>query len=153
MILRRRRGIVHARGRFERKGRGRGEAIRSWNLGASNPRQESVAFLWRDGQLDRPWRIERIRRDSRSQGINDQSEVIGWSYPDDEEHPAFRWRDDRMAAIGLEDAYAINNTGQSLGTSIALKGGETISVAVVWKAGQLTELSWTGESLEHQRRR
>jgi uncharacterized membrane protein len=121
-----------------------GEAIRSWNLNTAIPNQESIAFLWRNGRLIDLGALSQSPRDSRSQGINDQSEVVGWSYPGVGAQPAFQWREDRMTPIGLEDAYAINNAGQVVGYINRAQGSETVGVPAVWQSGQLTELLGLG---------
>jgi uncharacterized membrane protein len=121
------------------KGEIAGEAIKTSNSDGPSS-QESIAFLWRNGRLIDLGALSQSVRDSRSQGINDQSEVIGWSYPGVGIPPAFLWRADKMTAMGLEDAYAINNAGQVAGYITRTEGVEAISVAVVWQAGQITEL-------------
>jgi uncharacterized membrane protein len=122
------------------KGEVAGEAVRNWDLSSQAPKQESIAFLWRDGRLIDLGSLTTAERQSRSQGLNDQSEVIGWSYAGLGNPPAFRWRDNAMAPIGLEDAYAINNTGQVVGYVTRTEGAEAISVAVAWQSGQVTDL-------------
>jgi uncharacterized membrane protein len=123
------------------KGEVTGEAVRNWNLNSQTPRQESIAFLWREGRLIDLGSLSASERQSRSQGINDQSEVVGLSLAGPGNPPAFRWRENEMTAIGLEDAYAINNTGQVVGYVRRTQGDEAISVAVAWKSGQLTDLT------------
>jgi len=117
------------------KGEVAGEAVQT-----SNGASASSAFLWRDGRLIDLGALSTSVRDSRAQGINDQSDVIGWSYADAGALPAFLWRADKMTAIGLDDAFAINNAGQVVGFITRTQGGEAISIAVAWQAGQLTEL-------------
>ena len=122
------------------KGEVAGEAIETSTSGEDTV-QQSIAFLWRDGRLIDLGALSQTARDSRAQGINDQSDVIGWSYAGLGGQPAFLWRADAMTPIGLEDAFAINNAGQVVGYVTRTQGAEAISVAVVWQAGQLTELT------------
>ena len=127
------------------KGEVAGEAVRIWDLDEEESSQESTAFLWRDGRLIDLGALHESVRDSRAQGVNDHSEVIGWSYPGDgETRPGFRWRNDQLASIGLEDAYAINNAGQVVGYIHRIQGGEAFGVAVVWRADEVTELVGLG---------
>jgi probable HAF family extracellular repeat protein len=115
-----------------------GEATRSWNLDGDTG-EETIAFIWRDGELiDLSTPLSSV--ESRSQGINDRGDVIGWSSPSIEESPAFLWRDERVSALGLQDAYAINNEGQVAGYVTRVENDEAVSTAVIWQAGKLTEL-------------
>lgn len=118
------------------KGEVAGEAIRTRAVSG----QESIAFVWRDGALIDLGSLNPLVKDSRSQGINDRSEVTGWSYPGDTGTPAFISRQGTIAPIGLEDAYAINDAGQIVGFVTRVQNSEAVTAAVIWQAGQLTEL-------------
>ncbi|HEU4691596.1 MAG TPA: hypothetical protein VFS23_24705, partial [Vicinamibacterales bacterium] len=72
--------------------------------------------------------------------INDKSEVAGWSYPGDSGTPAFIARQGTITPIGLEDAFAINDAGQVVGFLTRVQNSEVVTVAVIWQAGQLTDL-------------
>jgi uncharacterized membrane protein/chitodextrinase len=121
------------------KGEVAGEAVRTRAVNGQAV-QESIAFLWRDGNLIDLGALNPLVKDSRSQGINDGSEVAGWSYPGDTGTPAFIARQGTIAPIGLEDAFAINNAGQIVGFLTRVQNDEVVSVAVIWQAGQLTDL-------------
>jgi uncharacterized membrane protein len=118
------------------KGEIAGEAIRT----SEDSEQESIAFLWREGRLIDLGALNTAVRESRAQGINDRSEAIGWSYPPENGRPGFLWREEKMSAIDLDDAYAINNAGQVVGYINRVQDAELISVPVAWNAGQITEL-------------
>lgn len=117
-----------------------GEAVKIVNLHEREPSQESIAFLWRDGRLTDLGALSDVVRDSRSQGINDRSEVVGWSYPGVGRHPAFHWKDGEMTAIDLEDAVAINNDGQIVGFVTRSDNNEALSIAAMWAAGRTIEM-------------
>ena len=119
------------------KGEVAGEAVRTRAVSG----QESIAFVWRDGTLIDLGALNAVVKDSRAQGINDRGEVTGWSYPGDTGTPAFIARQETIAPIGLEDAYAINDAGQIVGFLTRVQNGEAVTAAVIWQAGQLTELA------------
>ena len=118
-----------------------GEIVRLLNVEDGRTRQASFAFHWEDGQLNELGAFDPLVHDSRAQGINDANEVIGWSYAGTDAQPAFVWRNGQMTSVGLADAYAINDAGQIVGYVTRVRGNEAFNVAVVWQAGQLTELT------------
>ncbi len=118
-----------------------GEIVRALNPQDEYSRQGSFAFAWRDGRLEDLGAFDPLVRDSRSQGINDAEEIVGWSYPGPDAQPAFVWRNGHMKPIGLADAYGINDAGQVVGYLHRTQGAEAFGVAVVWQAGHITELT------------
>jgi probable HAF family extracellular repeat protein len=126
----------------------------SWGL--------SDAFFWEDGvKTD----LSRGTIQSIAWAINNRGEVVGFTAPGDGTMNGFLWRDGRFTDLPLADPRDINDRGQVVGGTFRWQRGRLTdlgipvghinnrgwitgaidAVAVLWRAGTVTDLSSLGE--------
>jgi len=117
-------------------------------VGSRFPQPYGCATLWEDHTETNLGTLEGHRGPSFAMGINNVSQVVGYSCPAMGPVEAFLWANGVMTALGdhIKAAEDINDFGQIIGQMDSNDWGGSHRVAYLWGAGVITESGpgWAG---------